>query len=515
MPTWQTSASSRSAKRSDRSSLPRSRWRVIVVRAVGESCGVTALVCRRSGLTARATSDRIPTGHSWLAPSPSPSCSTGPNARPSAARSPARSGTASSAAGSPSAGGCPARVPSPPISASPGRSPRRRSTSSPPRAGWRRDTAPVRTSRPGAVTRPRHRARPARPHDSALLRLDTGTPWIDPRHRAAWRRAWRDVSADTAPAAYDDPAGLASLRIELATHLGRTRGLVCDPDEILVTNGTIGGLTQVLAALPPGPVAHEDPGYRAAAEAIRAAGRDVRDLPAARVVTDLAGVVAAYVTPAPPAPARPGHVRLGPGEPAGGRDARGRGRGRGRLRLRVPLRRGAGAGARGPRPRTRRLPRHDEQDGGTEPAARVAGRAAGAAPHDPRAASGHPRRRVLAGAARLPVAAPRRLRRPGRPLRASYLRRPGRPGDRAAAAPRRADPARGRDVRHGADAAGQGPACARVRARRGLRGAAAQRLLPVGPADRADHRLRRLYRRRARHVRWPRSSAVSAEGARG
>jgi GntR family transcriptional regulator/MocR family aminotransferase len=146
-----------------------------------------------------------------------------------------------------------------------------------------------------------------------LLRLDTGTPWIDPRHRAAWRRAWRDVSSAEPPAGYDDPAGLLDLRTELADHLARTRGLVCDPDEVLVTTGTIGGLTQVLGALPPGPVAHEDPGYRAAAEAIRAAGRGPRDLPATEPVTDLAGCAAAYVTPAhqhPLGPVMSGSARL-------------------------------------------------------------------------------------------------------------------------------------------------------------------------------------------------------------
>jgi GntR family transcriptional regulator/MocR family aminotransferase len=150
----------------------------------------------------------------------------------------------------------------------------------------------------GAAPRRAHRParRPSR--DSGLLRLDTGTPWIDERHRAAWRRAWRDVSVAMPPRAYDDPAGLPELREELAGHLARTRGLTCDPDEILVTSGTIGGLTQVLAALPPGPVAHEDPGYRAAAEAIRDDRREIRDLPATDPVTDLAGCVAAYVTPA-------------------------------------------------------------------------------------------------------------------------------------------------------------------------------------------------------------------------
>jgi GntR family transcriptional regulator/MocR family aminotransferase len=165
----------------------------------------------------------------------------------------------------------------------------------------------------GAAPRPRHRPRPTRSATTGLQRLDTGTPWIDPRHRAAWRRAWREVSAATPPATYDDPAGLADLRLELAGHLARTRGLSCDPDEILVTTGTIGGLIQVLAALPPGHVAHEDPGYRAAAEAIRASGREVRDVPAAEAVGDLTGCVAAYVTPAhqhPLGPVMSGSDRL-------------------------------------------------------------------------------------------------------------------------------------------------------------------------------------------------------------
>jgi GntR family transcriptional regulator/MocR family aminotransferase len=165
----------------------------------------------------------------------------------------------------------------------------------------------------GATTRPRQRPPRVPAPEPGLVRLDTGTPWIDPRHRAAWRRAWRDVSAAPAPPSYDDPAGLGDLRVELATHLARTRGLQCDPDEILVTTGTIGGLNQVLAALPPGDVAHEDPGYRAAAEAIRASGRAIRDLPATEPVTDLTGTVAAYVTPAhqhPLGPVMPGSARL-------------------------------------------------------------------------------------------------------------------------------------------------------------------------------------------------------------
>lgn len=146
---------------------------------------------------------------------------------------------------------------------------------------------------PVRPTTPRHEPEP-RP----LVRLDTGTPWIDPRHAPGWRRAWRDVSAATPPRGYDDPRGLPALREALAEHLARTRGLRCAPDEILVTGGTTDGLRHVLGALPPGPVAIEDPGYRAAVETVRAAGRDVHDLPALDPVTDLVGRVAAYVTPA-------------------------------------------------------------------------------------------------------------------------------------------------------------------------------------------------------------------------
>ncbi|GAB2881722.1 MocR-like pyridoxine biosynthesis transcription factor PdxR [Nocardioides pacificus] len=131
-----------------------------------------------------------------------------------------------------------------------------------------------------------------------LVRLDTGTPWIDPRHVAGWRRAWREVSAARPPASYGDARGLADLRRALADRLARTRGLVCDPDEVVVTHGTTDGLRHLLAALPDGPIAVEDPGYRAAVRTVQAAGRAVVDLPALRPVTSLAGVRAAYVTPA-------------------------------------------------------------------------------------------------------------------------------------------------------------------------------------------------------------------------
>lgn len=134
--------------------------------------------------------------------------------------------------------------------------------------------------------------------DRPLVRLDAGTPWIDPRHAAGWRRAWREVSVARPPRSYDDPRGLPELRAALADRLARTRGLTVDADEVTVVNGTTDGLRHLLTVLPPGPVAMEDPGYRAAVETARGVGRPVRDLPALAPITDLSGVAAAYVTPA-------------------------------------------------------------------------------------------------------------------------------------------------------------------------------------------------------------------------
>jgi len=141
---------------------------------------------------------------------------------------------------------------------------------------------------------------PPRPATRApqYVRLDAGTPWIDPRHLAGWRRAWREVSAARPPRGYPDPRGLPELREALAERLARTRGLTLEPDEILLTAGTTDGLRQLLGVLGPGPVLVEDPGYRAAVETVRAVGRTVVDHPAFAAVTDLVGCAAAYVTPA-------------------------------------------------------------------------------------------------------------------------------------------------------------------------------------------------------------------------
>jgi GntR family transcriptional regulator/MocR family aminotransferase len=88
----------------------------------------------------------------------------------------------------------------------------------------------------------------------------------------AYRRALRRFGP--ALLSYSDPAGSPRLRRELAAMLSATRGLVVDPDSILVTRGSQMALALVARALirPGDAIAVEHPGYRPAWEAFRLAG---------------------------------------------------------------------------------------------------------------------------------------------------------------------------------------------------------------------------------------------------
>jgi len=137
------------------------------------------------------------------------------------------------------------------------------------------------------------------------LRLDTGSPWVDPRHAAGWRRAWRDVSAARIPRGYPDPAGLPELRVEVARYVSRTRGLAARPEQVLVTGGTTHGFGLLLGVLGAGQIAVEDPGYRAAVATGTQAGRKVVDIPLDAEGVDVRklrsrreDIRAVYVTPA-------------------------------------------------------------------------------------------------------------------------------------------------------------------------------------------------------------------------
>jgi GntR family transcriptional regulator/MocR family aminotransferase len=125
------------------------------------------------------------------------------------------------------------------------------------------------------------RGRPGRPSASApLVDLVPGRPDTSSLQDAAWRRAWRE--AVSAPTAHDPPlAGLAALRRALADHVRRTRGVLCDADDVVVTAGTADALRLLADAVGiAGRVAAvEDPGYPAARAILRRSGATLAAVP--------------------------------------------------------------------------------------------------------------------------------------------------------------------------------------------------------------------------------------------
>lgn len=103
-------------------------------------------------------------------------------------------------------------------------------------AGDGHDSAPPVS--PPVVERPRWSLFPGRPDLSAFP-------------RGTWLSATRRVLARTPVSAFDlpDPLGVPALREALAHHLRRTRGVVADPDRIVVCAGYSHGLSLLATAL--------------------------------------------------------------------------------------------------------------------------------------------------------------------------------------------------------------------------------------------------------------------------
>lgn len=137
---------------------------------------------------------------------------------------------------------------------------------------------PVKASRarraPAAPETPPSRPAPALPPMDALP-LGTGVPALA---EFPWRD-WARISArvfrerPAAALAYGDPQGLPELRLAIAEYLGAARGIVCDPDQIVVVSGSQQGidLTARVVAAPGDAAWFEEPGYGAARAALTAA----------------------------------------------------------------------------------------------------------------------------------------------------------------------------------------------------------------------------------------------------
>ncbi|MGH4035038.1 PLP-dependent aminotransferase family protein [Actinomycetota bacterium Odt1-20B] len=138
----------------------------------------------------------------------------------------------------------------------------------------------------GAVRAARPPAARDRAPRAAHARVDfvPGTPDLSLFPRSAWAAAHRGVLAELPHHAlgYPDPRGLPRLRTALAELLVRRRGVVADPERIVVCSGVAQAMTLlgfVLRARGLGTVGVEDPGSPEHASLFASAGLDSVPLP--------------------------------------------------------------------------------------------------------------------------------------------------------------------------------------------------------------------------------------------
>ncbi|MFB8043392.1 PLP-dependent aminotransferase family protein [Streptomyces hydrogenans] len=139
----------------------------------------------------------------------------------------------------------------------------------------------VRTGR--AATPPVPHA-PSAPGSGTVADFRPGTPDLSLFPRAAWAAAQRTVLAELPHSAlgYPDPRGLPALRSALAAMLSRRRGVVADPDRLVVCSGVAQAATllgSVLRARGHRDVGVEDPGSPEHGRLFAATGLDTLWLP--------------------------------------------------------------------------------------------------------------------------------------------------------------------------------------------------------------------------------------------
>ncbi len=129
----------------------------------------------------------------------------------------------------------------------------------------------VSPSLPQSVLKPRIAAPDRSPaaiidHDGLAPRpLQLGLPALDAFPRKVWNRlvAHRLRGSEPARLSYPDPAGYRHLRERIATYLGLSRGVVCLPEQVFITNGLRTTLEVILSSLSRAGDGFwfEDPGY--------------------------------------------------------------------------------------------------------------------------------------------------------------------------------------------------------------------------------------------------------------
>ncbi len=147
--------------------------------------------------------------------------------------------------------------------------------------------APARRGRPPAalagLSRRAVNLRPVSNGASDSRAFVPGVPDLDAFPLALWRRlldrAWRGL--DAAQLNYGDPAGEWTLRLAIADYLRASRGVVCEAEQVFITDGSQSTLDLCARACADDgdTVWHEHPGYGGALAAFRHAGLAVQGIP--------------------------------------------------------------------------------------------------------------------------------------------------------------------------------------------------------------------------------------------
>jgi len=141
---------------------------------------------------------------------------------------------------------------------------------------------------------------------SSALQFDffPGAPDLASFPRALWLRTLREVlrAAPASTFAYPDPRGALALRSALAGYLRRVRGVVVEPESIVVCAGATQGLAllgRALAHRGTRAIAVEDPGFPPHRAVLAYAGMQVQGVPVDEQGLDVAALEATVVLSTP------------------------------------------------------------------------------------------------------------------------------------------------------------------------------------------------------------------------
>ncbi|MGX9901112.1 aminotransferase-like domain-containing protein [Arthrobacter sp. SA17] len=121
------------------------------------------------------------------------------------------------------------------------------------------------------------------PDTADVIDLTPGRPSGSPFRNREWRNAWKLALSEQGNTHLPPALGTFALRKAVAGHLGVSRGLAVEPDDVIITGGTSDALHLIVSMLRTrgaNPrILLEDPGYPRARRVMRAAGAQLQTVP--------------------------------------------------------------------------------------------------------------------------------------------------------------------------------------------------------------------------------------------